>query len=164
MAWAAVRSLTANRSCMSGSPPLKVNPPAMTFSPVRYLRSSSIAFPSDTGMPLLIFQVSGLWQYRHRNWQPVVHATTRTPGPSTVEPVVNECRKPMSPVANALRTSDSGTPRPRCTRSSKGLFACSSASFSCAVSLIRHLVPVKRAVDHVHLLLTSQPHEVHGIS
>ena len=40
--------------------------------------------------------------------QPVVHATTRTPGPSTVEPVVNECRNPMSPVARAVRTSDSG--------------------------------------------------------
>ena len=34
--------------------------------------------------------------------QPVVHATTRTPGPSTVEPVVNEWRNPMSPVASAV--------------------------------------------------------------
>ena len=33
--------------------------------------------------------------------QPVVQATTRTPGPSTVEPVVKECRNPMSPVASA---------------------------------------------------------------
>ena len=33
--------------------------------------------------------------------QPAVQATTRTPGPSTAEPVVNECRKPMSPVASA---------------------------------------------------------------
>ena len=32
---------------------------------------------------------------------PAVHATTRTPGPSTVDPVVNECRNPMSPVASA---------------------------------------------------------------
>ena len=28
---------------------------------------------------------------------PAVHATTRTPGPSTVDPVVKEWRKPMSP-------------------------------------------------------------------
>ena len=57
--------------------------------------------------------------------QPVVQATTRTPGPSTVEPVVNECRKPMSPVASAVRTSVSGTSLPRLTRSSNGLFASS---------------------------------------
>ena len=57
--------------------------------------------------------------------QPVVQATTRTPGPSTVEPVVNEWRNPMSPVASAVRTSDSGTFLPRLTRSSYGLFAAS---------------------------------------
>ena len=57
--------------------------------------------------------------------QPVVQATTRTPGPSTVDPVVNEWRKPMSPVASAVRTSDSGTSLPRSTRSSYGLFAAS---------------------------------------
>ena len=44
--------------------------------------------------------------------QPVVHATTRTPGPSTAEPVVKEWRNPMSPVASALRTSASGTSLP----------------------------------------------------
>jgi hypothetical protein len=54
---------------------------------------------------------------------PDVHATTRTPGPSTVAPVVNECRKPISPVASADRTSDSGTPAARFTRSSNGLAA-----------------------------------------
>ena len=64
--------------------------------------------------------------------QPVVHATTRTPGPSTVEPVVNECRNPMSPVASAVRTSDSGTSLPRLTRSSNGLFA--SSGGGCAAS------------------------------
>ena len=62
--------------------------------------------------------------------QPVVHATTRTPGPSTAEPVVNECTKPMSPSASAVRTSDSGTPSPRWTRSSKGLFATSETGSS----------------------------------
>ena len=55
--------------------------------------------------------------------QPDVHATTRTPGPSTVDPVVNECRKPMSPVARAVLTSASGTCLPRLTRSSYGLLA-----------------------------------------
>src|SRR6187549_470326 len=57
--------------------------------------------------------------------QPAVQATTRTPGPSTVAPVVNECRKPMSPVASAERTSVSGTSLPRLTRNSNGLFASS---------------------------------------
>ena len=40
------------------------------------------------GTALLMVQVSGLWQYWHRHMQPVVHATTRTPGPSTAEPVL----------------------------------------------------------------------------
>src|SRR3954452_21381548 len=57
--------------------------------------------------------------------QPVVQATTRTPGPSTAEPVVKEWRNPMSPVASAVRTSDSPTSAPRLTRSSYGLLAAS---------------------------------------
>src|SRR6476646_8321491 len=57
--------------------------------------------------------------------QPAVHATTRTPGPSRVEPVVNEWRKPMSSVASAERTSVSGTSLPRLTRNSNGLLASS---------------------------------------
>ena len=48
-------------------------------------------------MPLESVQVSGLWQYWQRNMQDVVQATRRMPGPSTAEPVVKECRKPMSP-------------------------------------------------------------------
>ena len=86
--FAAASSLAAKRCCISGSPPLSVKPPDMTLRPWRYLPSSSAAFATDTGMPLLSVQVSGLWQYWQRHMQPVVHATTRTPGPSTVEPVV----------------------------------------------------------------------------
>ena len=86
--FAAASSLTAKRCCINGSPPLSVKPPDMTLRPCRYFPSSSAAFATDTGMPLLIVQVSGLWQYWQRHMQPVVHATTRTPGPSTVEPVV----------------------------------------------------------------------------
>ncbi len=94
---------TMKRSCISGSPPLKVTPPFMIFSACAYFFSCSVALPTDTGMPLRMVQVSGLWQYRQRHMQPVVQATTRTPGPSTAEPVVNECRKPMSrwPVPSA---------------------------------------------------------------
>jgi len=33
---------------------------------------------------------------------PEVHATNRTPGPSTAEPVVNEWRNPRSPLASGL--------------------------------------------------------------
>ena len=62
MAFAAVKSFTAKRCCISGSPPLRVKPPDMTFRPCRYLRSSSAAFATVTGMPLLMVQVSGLWQ------------------------------------------------------------------------------------------------------
>ena len=78
----------------------------------------AVAWAMVTGIPLLIVQVSGLWQYKHRIMQPVVHATTLTPGPSSVEPVVKECRKPMSPVASAARTVVSGTSFPRLTRNS----------------------------------------------
>ncbi len=60
MALAAAKSFTAKRCCISGSPPLRVKPPVMTFSPCRYLRSSSVALATVTGMPLVIVQVSGL--------------------------------------------------------------------------------------------------------
>src|SRR6188472_347547 len=120
-----------------------------------------------TGMPLRMDHVSGLWQYRQRHMHPAVHATTRMPGPSTADPVVKECRNPMSPVASAVLTSDSGTPSPRLTRSSYGLLA---PSDTCAVPasspitassagdrrpplIARLLRPVERTIDDVHLLL-----------
>jgi hypothetical protein len=62
IAFAVVRSLTAKRCCISGSPPLNVNPPAITFSPWAYFRSSSTARVTVTGMPLVTVHVSGLWQ------------------------------------------------------------------------------------------------------
>src|SRR5574338_1473321 len=95
--------------------------------------------------------------------QPEVHTTTRTPGPSTAEPVVKEWRNPISPVASAVRTSVSGTPWPRPTRSSKGLFA---SSGPCAASRSSGMAPlsVEGPLDHVHLLLARQPHEVHGVA
>ena len=78
--------------------------------------------------------------------QPLVQATTRTPGPSTVEPVVNECRKPMSPVASAVRTSDSGTFFPRF-----------DAQFERALRLERRLRE-RRSLRHDGLLTaTSSP-------
>ena len=43
MLFAALNSFSTNRCCMSGSPPLMVNPPDMIFSPERYLRISSVA-------------------------------------------------------------------------------------------------------------------------
>jgi hypothetical protein len=54
--------LMTKRSCKSGSPPLTVSPPDITWRPRRYLRSSSTARCNGTAMPLLMFQVSGLWQ------------------------------------------------------------------------------------------------------
>src|SRR3954468_21407315 len=121
MVLAAANSLVANRLCISGSPPLSVKPPPLVLRPCRYFPSSSAAFVTDTGRPLVIVQVSGLWQYWQRHMQPVVQATTRTPGPSTVAPVVKECRNPMSPVDRALLTSESETVLPRLTRRSNGL-------------------------------------------
>src|SRR4051812_43376290 len=138
-----------------------VRPPDMILSPWRYLRSSSVAFASLTGMPLVIVQVSGLWQYWQRHMQPAVHATTRTPGPSTVAPVVNECRNPTSPLASAARTSGSGTPFPMSTRSSNGLFASSGGGANASDMPVSSM---EGAVDDVHLLLARQPHEVDGVA
>src|SRR6185369_9893761 len=91
--------------------------------------------------------------------QPVVHATMRTPGPSTVDPVVKECRNPMSPLASASRTLCSGTASPRWTRSSNGLRASSATAGASDTSL-----SVEGAVDDVHLLLARQPHEVDRVA
>src|SRR6185295_6965319 len=74
-------------------------------------------------------------------------------------PVVNECRKPMSPDARASRTVCSGRSAASWTRSSKGLFA-SSGGLACSGTG----VAVEGAVDDVHLLLAAQPHEVHRVA
>src|SRR3954470_9994745 len=140
-----------------------VNPPDIAVKPWRYFLSSSVARAIVTGRPLVIVHVSGLWQYRHRHMQPVVQATTRTPGPSTADPVVNECRNPMSPEARALRTVDSGTFRPRSTRSSNGSFAVSGVSVIVSWSDTCGS-PVEGPGDDVHLLVAREPHEVHGVA
>src|SRR5262245_4122780 len=94
--------------------------------------------------------------------QPAVQPTRRTPGPSTVEPVVKECRKPRSPVASAARTSASGAWRPRSVRSSNGLRAASGVD--AGVVSGTGLAAVEGAVDHVHLLLAREAHEVHRVA
>src|SRR4051812_38882613 len=94
---------------------------------------------------------------------PVVQATTRTPGPPTADPVVNECRNPISPDARALRTSVSGMPRPRSTRSSNGLFAASGVGAAVTCSDTGG-VPMEGPGDHVHLLLPREPHEVDRVA
>src|SRR5262249_38255994 len=163
IAFAAANSFAAKRCCMSGSPPLNVKPPPITLRPRRYLLSSATAVASVTGIPFVIVQVSGLWQYRQRHMQPLVQATPRTPGPSTAEPVVKEWRKPMSPVARAVRTSDSGRSFPRLTRSSKGFGASRRGRSRRARSDIRALA-VKRPVDHVHMLFARESEEVDRIA
>src|SRR5215510_12321626 len=95
--------------------------------------------------------------------QPLVQPTTRTPGPSTVDPDVNECRNPMSPVASAVRTSDSGTVRPRLTRSSNGFSAASEIDVATRLSGM-DVASVERSIDDVDLLLAGEPHEVDRVS
>src|SRR4249919_3754007 len=94
--------------------------------------------------------------------QAVVHATRRMPGPSTADPVVKLWRKPMSPVFNALRTSVSGISSPRWTRISNGE-AASSGTVLAGV-LVAISFSVERAIDHVHLLLARQPHEIDRVT
>src|ERR1700754_5013355 len=94
--------------------------------------------------------------------QAVVQATSRMPGPSTAEPVVNEWRKPRSPVLSAVLTSVSGRSSPRWTRISNGDFASSETGFATVSKAMS--VAVERAVDHVHLLLARQPDEIDGIA
>src|SRR5688572_4078969 len=98
-------------------------------------------------MPLDIFHVSGLWQNTQRNWQPASQATTRTPGPSTAEPVVNECTKPHSPVSSADLMSGSLTFSPSPTRRSYGLPMSGTAGFSTSV-IIAHKTPVECAFEY----------------
>src|SRR5688572_6778652 len=93
--------------------------------------------------------------------QPAVHATTRTPGPSTVAPVVKECRNPTSPLATAARISDSGTCALRFRRRSNGLLASSGAG---AVTSGMTTSSVKGPVDDVQLLLAREAHEVHRVA
>src|SRR6516225_1338236 len=100
---------------------------------------------------------------------PVVQPTTRMPGPSTADPVVKECRNPISPCARAVRTSVSGTSLPRSTRRSKGLFASNGTRFASlawamSVPSLRSSGAVESAVDDVHLLLAGEPHEVHCVT
>src|SRR5438067_13284943 len=95
--------------------------------------------------------------------QPLVHATRRTPGPSTVDPVVNEWRNPISPVASATRTSASGTAVPRLTRSSNGFFAASGVDVTAGVSGM-DVASVECSIDDVHLLLAREPHEIDRVA
>src|SRR5215471_1896389 len=95
--------------------------------------------------------------------QPAVQPTTRTPGPSTVAPVVNECRKPMSPVASADLTLTSGTSLPRLTLSSYGLFASRAVSPTVRLSDMAGS-SMEGPVDDVHLLVARQSDEVHCIT
>src|SRR5690349_15546577 len=95
---------------------------------------------------------------------PLVQATTRTPGPSMADPVVNECRNPMSPDASALRTSDSGRFSPRLTRRSNGLLAMRGVISVALICLGIGLLAMERAADDIHLLRARQPHEIHGIA
>src|SRR4051812_38557579 len=94
----------------------------------------------------------------------VVQATRRRPGPSTADPVVNECRKPRSPVFSADRTSVSGRLSPKWTRISNGDFASRETVSGAGCGTVSILFPVKCAVDHVHLLLARQPDEVDRVT
>src|SRR4051794_8944666 len=69
----------------------------------------------------------------------------------------------MFPDERAERTSDSGTSRPRLTRSSKGLFASIAGLCKTGISLMTSF-SVERPVDNVHLLLAGQTHEVHSVA
>src|SRR5688572_807629 len=68
----------------------------------------------------------------------------------------------MSPVASAVRTSDSGTPFPRSTRSSYGLVASRDGCAPAPASGTG--CPMEGAVDDIHLLLAGEPHEVDRIA
>ena len=58
----AAHSLSTKRCCINGSPPLIVSPPFMVLQAVSVLADHLHARVKVTGIPLVIFQVSGLWQ------------------------------------------------------------------------------------------------------
>src|SRR3954451_10438990 len=94
----------------------------------------------------------------------VVQATRRMPGPSTAEPVVKECRNPRSPVLSALLTSVSAMPSPRCTRISNGDFASSDTVLVASAGAASTSLAMEGAIDHVHLLLASEAHEIDRVA
>ena len=72
---AAANSLAQQTATASGgSPPDKVKPPFITFSPAAYFLSCAMAASILTGVPFDGAQVSGLWQYLQRNMHKAVQA------------------------------------------------------------------------------------------
>src|SRR5262245_51510323 len=69
----------------------------------------------------------------------------------------------MSPDASAERTSDSGTCVPRLTRMTNGFGASSDLLPTSTVSGMA-AASMECAIDHLHLLLPREPHEVHGVA
>lgn len=69
----------------------------------------------------------------------------------------------MSPLAKAARIVVSGTFRLRFKRSSNGLFPSSDTRCSVSFSSMA-FTAVEGSIDHIHLLLACQPHEVDGIT
>src|SRR5262245_56442064 len=84
------------------------------------------------------------------------------PGPSTADPVVKECRNPMSPRSSAVRTSDSGTSLPKLTRSSKGLSAPSGGTWMAGSGTAR--LPVEGSADDILLLVSREADEVDRVA
>src|SRR6056297_950426 len=95
--------------------------------------------------------------------QPVVHSTNRTPGPSTTEPVWNECTKPLAPSFAVGRTGQSGYGAGQEVMRWKVGAKGPPASGVTDRGLRLHL-PVERPVHHVELLLARQLDEVDGVA
>ena len=160
-ALAAVKSFTAKRCCISGSPPLSVNPPAMTFSPWRYFFNSSAALRDGDRNAV-----------GHRPGVRVV--TVKAPphaagGPGhdahagTINGGAGRERMQEAHVARGERGPDVrfrhvlaeiDAQLERALRLERCLLA-AQTSRSCSV---------EGAVDHVHLLLAREPHEVDGVT
>src|SRR4026209_1436856 len=68
----------------------------------------------------------------------------------------------MSPPSSAVWTSVSGSSFERFTRISNGLFT--SSGLDLAAAFLAIAFSVERAIDHVHLLLLRETHEVHGVA
>ena len=149
---------------MSGSPPLKVNPPRHDLQAVSILAKFFGCLPE-------------------RYWDAVAHiprvrvVTIQASKLATACPCNEANTRAIDGRAGSERMEEAHLPGGQCSpnvgfRDATAQVHAQFERASCLQRNIlqllflthRRLVSVKSAVDHIHLLLASQPHEVHGIS
>lgn len=149
----AVQQLTGEDRLEQGSPPLMVAPPPAASMNRVYLAASATIASAAVRLPLRIFHVSGLWQYRQVSGQPERNVTKRVPGPSTPVDRSQECTEPSMGrwVAAAAGVAASFAPRSLAVRVSSTVMAFLLVSFGVS----RSQGPAQREPWKVRLMTSS---------